>query len=188
MHLSGNGVTHQHRDRRVARTRNAIVEAYNHLFQHRRPHSITVADIVEQANVGRSTFYEHYGGADAVFLEAVSRPLALLADAVAGRQSADSLAPLLRHFWDNRQRARELLYGRAGERVARLLGDLVEARLPEAPPLLIPRRLAAMQLAEGALAPIRGWLTAEAPCAPDALAHAICAAAQATLAALRVEG
>ena len=78
--------------------------------------------------------------------------------------------------------------GRAGERVARLLGDLVEARLPEQPPLLIPRRLAAMQLAEGSLAPIRGWLMAEAPCTPDALADAICAAAQAALAALRIEG
>jgi AcrR family transcriptional regulator len=185
MHLSGSGVTQQHRDRRVARTRGAIVEAYNHLFRHRRPHSITVADIVERANVGRSTFYEHYAGADAVFLEAVSRPLALLADIVAGRQGTGALEPLLRHFWDNRQQARELLAGRTGERIARLLGELVEARLPENPPLLIPRRLAAMQLAEGALAPIRGWLMAEAPCAPEPLAQAMCAAARGTLEALR---
>ncbi len=185
MHLSGSGVTHQHHDRRVARTRGAIVEAYNHLFQHRRPHSITVADIVERANVGRSTFYEHYAGADAVFLEAVSRPLSVLADAVAGAADAEDLTPLLHHFWDNRQRAREMLTGRQSERIARLLADLIEARLGDGP-LLIPARLASLQLAEGALAPIRGWLLAEAPCPPDVLARAICAASAATRTALSV--
>ena len=176
---------HQHPDRRVARTRSAIVEAYNHLFQNQRPHGIKVADIVARANVGRSTFYEHFAGADALFLEAVSRPMAVLADAAAGRSGAEALQPLLVHFWENRQRARELLAARTGERIARLLGDLVEARLPGDTPFLIPRRLAAMQLAEGALAPIRGWLMAEAPCASEALAQAVCAAAQATLTALR---
>ena len=48
-------------------------------------------DIVERANVGRSTFYEHHAGADAVFLEAVSRPLALLADT--GRGEAGHRGP-----------------------------------------------------------------------------------------------
>jgi AcrR family transcriptional regulator len=173
-------------DRRTARTRTAIVDAYNHLVMHRRQDSIRVSDIVARANIGRSTFYEHYAGADAVFMEAVARPLALLADAAAGFVGPERLTPLLQHFWDSRQRTREMLAGRQNERISRLLADLVEARLRADTPFLIPTRLVSLQLSEIAMAPIRGWLTAEAPCPPEALAHAICAASAATLAALTV--
>lgn len=182
--MSGNSAEPVLANRRTARTRAAIVDAYNHLVMHRRQDSIRVSDIVAHANVGRSTFYEHYAGADAVFMEAVARPLALLADAVTGAADADGLAPLLHHFWDNRQRAREMLGGRQGERIARLLADLIEARLPSDAGFLIPERFVALQLGEGAMAPIRGWLMAEAPCPPEALADAISAASAASLRAL----
>ncbi|HZG45669.1 MAG TPA: hypothetical protein VEZ41_05315 [Allosphingosinicella sp.] len=183
--MFGNSALPTPADRRAARTRAAIVAAYNYLVMHRRQDSIRVSDIVARANVGRSTFYEHYTGADAVFMEAVARPLALLADAATGSADAERLEPLLHHFWDNRQRAREMLAGRQGERIARLLAELIEARLPPGAAFLIPARLVALQLGESALAPIRGWLMAEAPSPPDALAHAICAASAATLRALR---
>lgn len=183
--MFGNSAVSVSADRRTARTRAAIVDAYNHLVMHRRQDSIRVSDIVARANVGRSTFYEHYAGADAVFMEAVARPLALLADAAAGSAGAERLEPLLHHFWENRQRAREMLAGRQGERIARLLAELIEAHLPCGAAFLIPTRLVALQLGESALAPIRGWLMAEAPCPPEALARAICAASAATREALR---
>lgn len=82
--MSGNEPSQPQRDRRVARTRRAILTAFNQLIQHRRQQSIKVADIIDRANVGRSTFYEHYSGTDAVFLDAVSRPLSLLAEAAVG--------------------------------------------------------------------------------------------------------
>ncbi len=179
--MSGNLATSG--DRRVTRTRSAIVEAYGQLLQHRRQHSIRVSDIVAQANVGRSTFYEHYRSADDVFMEAVSRPLSILADAAAGRAGAERLEWLLRHFWENRQRAREMLAGRQGERVARLLAEMVEARLDGR--FAMPIRLAAVQLAECAFAPVRSWLMAEAACAPEQLAAAICASSSAVLGSLR---
>jgi AcrR family transcriptional regulator len=184
MEMSGTQLKPAAGDRRTARTRAAIVAAYNHLVMHRRQDQIRVSDIVERANVGRSTFYDHFTGADDVFMAAVARPLALLADAAAGAADAEGLEPLLHHFWDNRQRTREMLAGRQSERIARLLADLIEAQLGDAP-LIIPRRLVAIQLAEAALGLVRGWLMAEAPCPPEALAEAICAASRATLTALR---
>lgn len=168
----------------MVRTRRAIVDAYNHLIQHRRQRSIKVADIVARANVGRSTFYEHYAGADDVFMEAVAGPLALLADAAAGASGGDTLDILLRHFWENRQRARDVLSGRQGERISRLLADLIGARLPDDDGFVIPSRLVALHLSEAMLAPIQGWLMAEAPCAPDQLAAALCASATASREAL----
>lgn len=173
-------------DRRVTRTRNAVVAAFNHLFNHRRHGKIRVADIVEQANVGRSTFYDHYSSAEDVHLEALSRPLAILADAVAGRNDPARLTPLLVHFWENRQHARETFdRGRMQERTSRLLTDMVEERLRRADTAFtIPMRLVALQLAEAALAPIRGWMTGAASCAPEVLASGICTVSAQLIAAL----
>jgi AcrR family transcriptional regulator len=172
-------------DRRVARTRTALIEAFNHLVLSRRKKQIRVADIVARANVGRSTFYEHYRSADQLHLEALARPLAMLADAAVGQGDEARLANLLDHFWENRGRARDSLTGRQGERVSRMLADMVEQRLAEsARETAIPRRLAAIQLTEAAFAPVRGWLTAEASSTAPVLAHSICRCGQQLVAAL----
>ncbi|MDF7777749.1 hypothetical protein P1X14_21010, partial [Sphingomonas sp. AOB5] len=159
-------------DRRIARTRAALIGAFNHLVLHRRQRHIRVADIVAEAKVGRSTFYDHYSSADDIMFEALRRPLATLADAAAGNGNLSATTGLLTHFWENRARARETAFGQLGERMTRLLASMVEERL-EGRDLAIPLRLAALQLAEAALGPIRGWVQAEAPCSPEALAGAI---------------
>lgn len=183
---SGSAAMSAGEDRRVRRTRAAVVQAFNHLVLSRRRGKIRVADIVEQANVGRSTFYDHYSNAEEVHLEALSAPFAILADAAAGRGDAARLEPLLTHFWENRQRARETFdQGRMQEKTARLLTDMVEARLRQDDvELVISTRLAALQLAEGALAPIRGWMTGASPSTAQALATAICSSSAHILIAL----
>lgn len=160
-------------DRRSRRTRKALIEAFNHLFLHRRQRRVRVADIVAQADLGRSTFYDHYSSAEDIALEALSRPFAILADAAAGAGDTERLGRLLDHFWENRGRARDTLGGRNGERAARLLVSQVEERIAEAE-LILPPRLAALQLADAALGPLRGWVAGEASCTSAALAEAIC--------------
>jgi AcrR family transcriptional regulator len=174
-------------DRRVARTRTALIEAFNHLVLQRRMRRIKVADIVEQANVGRSTFYEHYSNADAVMLEAIRRPLGPIADAAVGQGDLASVTHIVEHFWQNRERARDGMAGRLQAQITRVLTEMVAERLEaRGAPLTIPIPLAARQLAEVSLAPIRGWVTAEAPCSAEALAQAICRCGTAMIAALSV--
>ena len=175
-------------DRRAMRTRTALIDAFNHLaLNHRK--NIRVADITALANVGRSTFYEHYRSAEDIHLQAMQRPFALLADAAAGMGDEARMTGQLDHFWENRQLARTSLLGGMHDKVNRLLASMIEERLrDEADRLDIPLRLAAMQLAEAALAPIRGWVTAEAPCASAALAGAICRCGRALRAALAKQG
>jgi AcrR family transcriptional regulator len=51
-------------DRRSARTRAMLQHALLSLIAKKRYEAITIKDICEAANVGRSTFYEHYTGKD----------------------------------------------------------------------------------------------------------------------------
>ena len=165
----------QRTDRRKTRTRTRLIEAFNRLVLSRRGERIRIADIVAEADVGRSTFYEHYRSAEDIYMAALARPFAILADAAAGEGDAPRLAALLDHFHENRRRARERLVGPAGERAARLLATMVEERLAaEGKVLALPLRLAALELAEAALGPIRGWIAGRAPCPSAALAESIC--------------
>ena len=55
-------------DRRVTRTRRSLSEALTGLILRKRYDSITVQDVIDRANVGRSTFYAHYRSKDDLFL------------------------------------------------------------------------------------------------------------------------
>jgi AcrR family transcriptional regulator len=173
-------------DRRVTRTRKALVDAFGHLVQHRRRGPIRVAEIVAQAKVGRSTFYDHYSNAEEISLDALSRPFGTLADAAAGQGDPAALTGLLAHFWENRRRAREMFAsGRMREKAARLLADMVAERLEAAATRpAIPLPLASLQLAEAALAPVLAWMRGEAPATPEALARSLCRSGAALVKAL----
>lgn len=161
------------RDRRAQRTRAAVLGAFNQLFLGRRRREIRAADLIAEAKVGRSTFYDHYSSADEVLLEALRRPFATLADAAAGQGEPAATLWLVGHFWENRQRARDLFdNARMRDRVSRLLAEMVAERLAGAP-LLLPTELAATQLAEAALAPLRAWTRGEAPAKPEAMAESL---------------
>lgn len=58
-------------DRRARRTRDALGDALMELMQERPFKSITVQDVLDRAEVGRSTFYTHYRDKDDLFLSDV---------------------------------------------------------------------------------------------------------------------
>jgi AcrR family transcriptional regulator len=58
-------------DRRARRTRDVLGDALVELMQERPFKSITVQDVLDRAEVGRSTFYAHYRDKDDLFLSDV---------------------------------------------------------------------------------------------------------------------
>ena len=177
------------RDKRAQRTRQALLGAFFGLVLERRYDEIKVADILERAGVGRSTFYEHFSSKDAILASSLNGPFEVLADSTRRPDNTAQLIALLEHFWENRALARGIFLGATRRKTTAVLVDLIEQRMKidgvEKPvSLIVPLRLAAIQLAEGLLAPTTAWLTGEARCSANALALALRRTATATISAL----
>lgn len=83
-------------DRRIARTQHSLHRALNTLILEKGYRATTVADIVNRADVGRSTFYAHHGSKEGLLLNGLHH----LHDALARSetQRAESLKPVLLGF------------------------------------------------------------------------------------------
>jgi AcrR family transcriptional regulator len=57
-------------DRRVRRTRRALADALLSLLTEKRYEDVTVQDILDRADIGRSTFYAHFVDKDSLMIEA----------------------------------------------------------------------------------------------------------------------
>ena len=55
-------------DRRVQRTRELLQKALIELIRERGYEAITIQNIVDRANIGRTTFYLHYNSKDELFV------------------------------------------------------------------------------------------------------------------------
>jgi AcrR family transcriptional regulator len=160
---------------RAMRTRGALHGAFASLIQNNRYENLEVADITTLAGVSRSTFYAHYSGKSALLAASIAGPFAVLADTIQPVFVESKLVALLEHFWENRGLARGILVGPARRKTIEVLIGLIEARLKSAGlhrrgALILPPRLAAIQLAEILFAPVTAWLLGESRCSSDALA------------------
>ena len=61
-------------DRRRQKTRKAVFAAFEELVSKKRYAQITVQDIIDRADIGRSTFYAHFETKDSV-LDAICTDL-----------------------------------------------------------------------------------------------------------------
>jgi AcrR family transcriptional regulator len=176
------------RDPRRSRTRDALQSAFILLALERRYHEIHINDILKASGVGRSTFYEHFTGKDALLAASMDDALSLLAGMPTGEADTRQVAGLHEHFWNNRTLARSLFQGTALRVIRNALVQRIEARLDRhnAGRLRLPPRLAAHALADGTFSPIVAWLSGQAPCSPADLAAALYTTSRATLASMIV--
>lgn len=72
-------------DRRSQRTRHLLSAAMVELIREKDYGTITVSDIIERANVGRSTFYAHYRDKDDLFVGELDRVIELLSQRIPGQ-------------------------------------------------------------------------------------------------------
>ena len=130
-------------DRRVRRTRDAIHRAFIGLMQEKGYDAVTVTDIIERADVGRSTFYAHFTDKRDVLYASLDDLAAFLRRHRDGELFGFSRA-LFDHVHEQRPLLRTLLGRQGGSvvqaRVAVLIGDLVREQLQDRP-TDVPREL-----------------------------------------------
>jgi AcrR family transcriptional regulator len=183
-------MTRTRMDRRAERTRRALKSAFLELVLARGYAAVTVGDIIDQANVGRSTFYLHYSGKEALLQESLQGPCSGLAASVGGEVTSEMLTPLLVHFRDqwsiNRvffeHPLRALCVERLAALIERNLVRLRDTNRTAHTKALIPRPLMALLLAEMQIALITHWLAGAAPLEPHNLAQALLTSTHAVLA------
>jgi AcrR family transcriptional regulator len=69
-------------DRRSQRTRHLLSAAFVELMREKGYSAITVNDLIERANIGRSTFYSHYRDKDDLFLHELDRVIETLSQRI----------------------------------------------------------------------------------------------------------
>jgi AcrR family transcriptional regulator len=166
-------------DRRVERTRQDVIAAFRALLLERGYARLSVRGIIERANIGRSTFYEHFQNKEDVLRETLAFLLAPLADTLAAHRSAAALEFVVRHMWESRAMTGTILLGPSRRVVQRFLAELLEVRIAElcgrrrnAIPLLPPALIAAY-LAETQLCLITMSLAGNGECVPETVARAL---------------
>ena len=149
-------------DRRARRSRAAIVAAFNRLILERGYAELTPGTVAEAADVGRSTFYEHFSGLDDLLTQTLGPVLAPLANGCLESSVPDATFKTVEHLWENRRLARVLLCGDAYAVVLRSFAHLFTSAVAEKARggrIQLEPELIALQLAAGQLAVLSAWLS-----------------------------
>lgn len=163
-------------DRRIERSRRAILAAFRMLFFERGYDSIDVGDVAARADVGRSTLYKHFRNKEDLLVQSLRPFLAHLAEACVSEVEPEGLLYVSEHFWENRRFARTVFSGRSMTLITLALAELIEQRLaatPTAVSSLFPDRLVAAQIAASQMTLLDEWLRGRGSAAPNQVTSAL---------------
>jgi AcrR family transcriptional regulator len=103
-------------DRRTEKTRQAIFHAVSELMQEKKYSNITIQDIIDKANVGRSTFYAHFSTKDELLSKCIENIFEFLHQFVVERVEHSSqqtrilpVAELFDHVKENKRLIKGLM-------------------------------------------------------------------------------
>jgi AcrR family transcriptional regulator len=116
-------------DRRVRKTQSAIYSAFVSLIVERGYDAISVQQVIDEADVGRTTFYAHFKSKNDLLMFGFQRlrdDLQGLLNAASGSRSWSFLEPLLEHARAHLGLYRALLGGNGGPLAERAFQVIVE--------------------------------------------------------------
>jgi AcrR family transcriptional regulator len=156
-------------DRRSRRTRQLLGNALVELMLEKNFESITVQDILDRADIGRSTFYAHYTDKESLLLSQIENVIHELEQHAAEADSSDaSLLPsleLFRHVKDQRRLMQAFVWGRGAEiltqdfqgQVSKLIEEKIRSAVGDERRAAMPSSLIAKFVASTFLMVLRWW-------------------------------
>ncbi|MFS2006647.1 TetR/AcrR family transcriptional regulator [Duganella sp. CT11-25] len=162
-------------DRRQLKTRSALHAAFVTLLLEQGYEALTIGRVADLANVGRSTFYEHYRTKHDLLVASIRKPFSVLADLVEPGAGTERIPALLRHFRENQHVGRVLLGWPVRPLLGQTLAGLIALRLSRMPVSagLLPVEVIAKQVAETQLALLECWVLGRPACGIDAVAEGL---------------
>jgi AcrR family transcriptional regulator len=158
-------------DRRVSRTTKTLHHALISLILKKNYEAITVQEICDSANVGRSTFYTHYTSKDDLHQRGIENLRRVLSDGrsdaladhgdIRGRSLSFSRT-LFEHARDRNDLFRALAGSRGGtvalDTIRRIISDVVRDELAETADKSMPRELIVQFVVGAYMAVLTWWL------------------------------
>jgi AcrR family transcriptional regulator len=170
-------------DRRSKRTRKSLSEALLSLMGEKRYDKITVQDIVDRANVGRSTFYAHFQDREDLLLNGVKEMFTqYLSHQNSESHSFLATLGLFQHIQENQHlyqvlawgRGMELLYEQGQAYLDQHITEQLQSWLPKGQSSKVPLPVLSAHVAGTLMTLIRWWLDHEIPYSPaqmDSMFH-----------------
>jgi AcrR family transcriptional regulator len=166
-------------DRRVQRTRRLLQDALLELILEKGYEAITVQDILDRANLGRSTFYVHYRDKDDLLVSEFERFREMFeeydahmsgAAAQAARAPSLSLA-FFRHAGEHHELYKAMMGKQGGEVVRKylyqyvsdLMANHLNRQLAQARQLTVPREILVHYMISSFLSLLTWWLDHDMP-------------------------
>lgn len=174
-------------DRRVLKTKAALRDAMLALMAPRGWDQMTIQEICDRANVGRSTFYMHYQSKDELLAEGMNDLRDLIAAQTADAEHAGChfLPGLLEHMAQQREVFRAAIGRRGGHGVARrfrsMVVQLVEIELQRRRHPAAAHPWVARFVAGGIVEAMAWWVDAPEPPSITAMQRELDALARAAL-------
>jgi len=171
-------MTKQGQDRRSQRTRQALIHALIELLAARQYDQITIQDIVDQANVGRATFYAHFQNKDDLLKSGFERVLDILVQQIVSSENDQcpfDTSMLFHHAQGHYELYRTLVWGSGFDLLTKeghaALSKKIEDRfvllLTGRQPPSIPLPILSYSVAGAVLIMLKWWLDNKMPYSPE---------------------
>ena len=167
-------------DRRIARTRNACLEALTSLALERAYETITVQDILDRANIGRSTFYSHFRDKDELLVSGFEQFRQLIEEHDRGIQRkpgkpAGKYDPAVFFFQHAAQHHRlyksmigsEIMQSYLYKLITQVAGGHIQHLIPPQKKTPVPPTVITHFLVSSFLAILTWWVNHDLPCSPE---------------------
>ena len=172
-------------DRRQQKTRAAIFRAFNRLLEEKHFNNITVQEILDEANIGRSTFYSHFETKDEL-LKAMCTDIFdhIFSHELCSETSHDfslsdhglqeKITHLLYHLKDNKGNVLGILSGESGELFIRYFKEYLNAMFEQYPESLrqdVPKEFALNHLVGSFAETVKWWIGTRMKMPPEDVAE-----------------